>query len=103
MVVLLGYGGYLVIKGELPLGAGMFVFANLLQQFANQVGQVTNIADSIQTCLTGAGRVFEILDAPLEVENPPRPVVLPKIRGQVRFERVDFGYRADVPVLRRID
>jgi ABC-type multidrug transport system fused ATPase/permease subunit len=103
MAVLLGYGGYLVIRGELPLGAGMFVFANLLQQFANQVGQVTNIADSIQTCLTGAGRVFEILDAPLEVENPPRPVVLPRIRGQVRFERVGFGYRAGVPVLERID
>jgi ATP-binding cassette, subfamily B, bacterial len=103
MAVLLGYGGYLVIRGELPLGAGMFVFANLLQQFANQVGQVTNIADSIQTCLTGAGRVFEILDAPLEVENSSRPVVLPRIRGQVRFERVGFGYRADVPVLQRID
>jgi len=40
MVVLLGYGGYLVIHGQLALGAGLFVFANLLQQFANQVGQV---------------------------------------------------------------
>jgi ATP-binding cassette, subfamily B, bacterial len=39
MIVLLGYGGYLVVKGELALGAGLFVFANLLQQFANQVGR----------------------------------------------------------------
>ncbi len=30
MVVLLGYGGYLVIHGELALGSGLFVFANLL-------------------------------------------------------------------------
>lgn len=103
MVVLLGYGGYLVIQGKLPLGAGMFVFANLLQQFANQVGQVTNIADSIQTCLTGAGRVFEILDAPLEVENAPQPIAPAKIRGHLRFDRVDFAYRADVPVLARVD
>jgi ATP-binding cassette subfamily B protein len=103
MVVLLGYGGYLVIQGELPLGAGMFVFANLLQQFANQVGQVSNIADSIQTCLTGAGRVFEVLDAPLEVENIERPIRPTRIRGDVRFERVEFGYRATLPVVDGID
>ncbi len=103
MVVLLGYGGYLVIRGELALGAGLFVFANLLTQFANQVSTVTNIANSIQTSLTGAERVFEILDAPLEVENPVRPVRPAKIRGAVRFEGVDFGYRPDVPVLDGID
>ncbi len=103
MVILLGYGGYLVVHGELALGAGLFVFVNLLQQFANQVGQVTNIADSIQTCLTGAQRVFEILDAPLEVENAACPVRVSKLRGEVRFEGVGFAYRDDTPVLEDID
>ncbi|HTQ38641.1 MAG TPA: ABC transporter ATP-binding protein [Pirellulales bacterium] len=103
MIVLLGYGGYLVVKGNLPLGAGLFVFANLLQQFANQVSQVTNIANSIQASLTGAQRVFEVLDAPLEVQNPPHPVPFTRAKGYVRFEHVDFGYRADAPVLRKID
>ena len=59
------------------------MFANLLQQFANQVGQVTNIADSIQTSLTGARRVFEVLDAPIEVDNADAAASLPKIRGAV--------------------
>ncbi|MDA1232665.1 MAG: ABC transporter ATP-binding protein, partial [Planctomycetota bacterium] len=36
MLVLIGYGGTLVIRGELALGAGLFVFANLLHEFANQ-------------------------------------------------------------------
>jgi ATP-binding cassette subfamily B protein len=103
MIVLLGYGGYLVVIGSFPLGAGLFVFANLLQQFANQVSQVTNIANSIQASLTGAQRVFEVLDAPLEVETPAHPIPLASAKGRVRFEHVDFGYRADVPVLREID
>ncbi len=103
MAVLLGYGGYLVIHGQLPLGAGLFVFCNLLSQFANQVGQVTNIADSIQTCLTGAGRVFEVLDAPLEVENCASPIAPAKIRGDVRFAGVSFGYRSDTPVLENVE
>lgn len=103
MVVLLGYGGYLAAVGELPLGAGLFVFANLLQQFANQVGQVTNIANSIQASLTGAERVFEILDAPLEVRSPADPLPLSRAKGAVRFERVSFGYRPDRAVLAEID
>jgi ATP-binding cassette subfamily B protein len=103
MIVLLGFGGYLVVKGQLPLGAGLFVFAFLLQQFANQVSQVTNIANSIQASLTGAQRVFEVLDAPLEVQNPAQPVPLTRAKGHVRFEHVDFGYRPEAAVLQNID
>ena len=36
LVVLLLYGGKLVIDGSLPVGAGLIVFAGLLQQFATQ-------------------------------------------------------------------
>jgi ATP-binding cassette, subfamily B, bacterial len=103
MVVLLGYGGYLVARGELNLGAGLFVFANLLQQFANQVGQITNIANSIQSSLAGAERVFEILDAPLEVRNSANPVRPKRIRGEVHFENVAFGYDRQRPVLKDLD
>ena len=53
MLVLLGYGSCLVIRGEIRLGEGLFVFVNLLNQFAGQVGQITNIANTIQSSLTG--------------------------------------------------
>ena len=102
MIVLLGYGGWLVIQGRLPLGEGLFVFANLLQQFANQVGQITNITNSIQASLTGAQRVFEILDAPVEIANRPGAVRLPKVRGRLEFEDVSFAYSAS-DVLGEID
>lgn len=102
MIVLLGYGGYLVIAGELRLGEGLFVFANVLQQFAAQVGQITNIANSIQTSLTGAQRVFEVLDAPIEIESRPGAVRLPESRGAIRFENVSFGYLPNEPVLKNI-
>jgi ABC-type multidrug transport system fused ATPase/permease subunit len=103
MVVLLAYGGWLVIHGQIALGGGLFVFANLLQQFANQVSQVTNIANSIQSSLTGAERVFEILDAPLEVENPPQPRWPAKSRGAVKFENLTFAYRPELNVVENID
>ena len=103
MIVLLAYGGYLVIEGQLRLGEGLFVFANLLQQFANQVGQVTNIANSIQASLTGAERVFEVLDAPILIASRPGALPLRKARGEIRFENVSFGHQAGEPVLEEID
>jgi ATP-binding cassette subfamily B protein len=103
LLVLLGYGGYLVMAGELPLGEGLFVFANLLQQFATQVGQVANVGNSIQSSVTGARRVFEVLDQPLEVESKPDAVRLPRAQGAIRFEAVGFEYNSGHSVLSKID
>jgi ABC-type multidrug transport system fused ATPase/permease subunit len=103
MIVLLGYGGWLVIDGRLPLGEGLFVFANLLQQFANQIGQITNITNSIQASLTGAQRIFEILDAPIEISNRTDARRLPKTAGRLAFEGVSFAYAGEETVLNQID
>jgi ATP-binding cassette subfamily B protein len=102
LVVLLAFGGYLVINGELQLGVGLFVFANLLGEFANQVGQITNVASTIQSSLTSAQRVFGILEAPVEIASPPRAVRLPRARGAIRFEDVSFAYEPGTWVLRHV-
>jgi ATP-binding cassette subfamily B protein len=99
LVILLAYGGYLYYRGELPLGAGLIVFAGLLQQFSSQVANLTNIANSVQQSLSGARRVFEILDAPIHVRNPENPVPLGRARGDVSLEHVWFEYVPDAPVL----
>lgn len=101
-LVLLGYGGYLVIQGEFPLGAGLFVFANLIHEFAAQVGQIVNIANTIQASLAAAERVFEVLDAPIEIADAPTARPLPRARGHIRFERVTFAYQPGRPVLQEL-
>ncbi len=91
-VVLLTYGGWLVIHGQLPLGAGLFVFAGLLEQFSAQVNNVATIVNSVQQSLIGARRVFEVLDAPVEVQNATDAIRRPKLEGSVKFENVSFSY-----------
>jgi ATP-binding cassette subfamily B protein len=100
IVILLAYGGYLVAQHELPLGGGLVVFAGLLQQFSSQVANMTNLTNSIQQSLSGARRVFEILDAPAEVVSAPDAVRLPRANGGVAFEHVTFGYDPALPVLK---
>lgn len=103
LVVLLAYGGWLVVNDQLAFGTGLVVFAGLLQQFSGQVSNIANITNSIQQSLTGARRVFEVLDAPVEVRSKPDAVRLGRARGEVRFEHVDFAYKSIEPVLRDIN
>jgi len=56
--------------------------------------------NSIQAALAGAERVFEIMDTPSEVEDAPNAVPLKAIRGDVRFEHVNFSYLPDTPILK---
>ena len=99
VAILLGYGGWLVMRDELALGSGLIVFLGLLQRFAGQVNSITTITDSVQQSLAAARRVFEILDAPTEVQSHPRALRQPHLAGPVQFENASFEYEPGVPVL----
>jgi len=101
--ILLLYGGHLVIAGALPIGTGIIVFAGLLQQFSAQISNFAQIANTTQQSLTGARRVFEVLDAPVEVYSPANAIHMPRAKGGIRFDHVTFGYSKDDPVLEDID
>ncbi len=102
LVILLAFGGYLVFDGSLTVGS-MLVFAGLLTQFSQQVGNIANIANSMQESLVGAQRVFEVLDAPTEIDSKPDAHALPEPRGHVVFDNVTFGYNTDEPILDGVD
>ena len=75
----------------------------MLEQFSGQVNNVATIVNSVQQSLIGARRVFEILDAPVEVESPPDALRLNKLVGAVTFENVSFTYGGAEAVVRDID
>jgi ATP-binding cassette, subfamily B, bacterial len=104
LVILLAYGGWLVTQDQLVLGSGLVVFAGLLQQFSSQVANLTNIANSVQQSLSGARRVFEILDAPIAIESPKEPrTLVAALRGRIEFEHVWFEYTPGNPVLKDVN
>jgi ABC-type multidrug transport system fused ATPase/permease subunit len=104
MVVLLGYGGYLLTTDpKFTLGQGIIVFAGLLRQFEEQVVSLAAITNSAQQSLTGAQRVFEILDAPVSVQSKAGAIHVGRAQGALRFEKVSFGYQAEDRVLSEIE
>jgi ATP-binding cassette subfamily B protein len=102
LVILFSYGGWLYLRGSIPLGAGLVVFAGLLQQFNGQVANISTIANSVQQSFTAARRVFEVLDARAEVTNLPGAKEPDRLVGRIKFDHVTFGYTPSEPVLRDI-
>jgi ATP-binding cassette, subfamily B, bacterial len=95
------YGGKLVIAQQLTVGglvAFMAYHLKLLSPVQNLLGIYTNL-------LTGGvslGRVFEVMDVPVEVKEVADPVPLPWVGHAITFEKVRFQYGHDVPVLRDV-
>ncbi len=102
LVILFGYGGWMVIKGQMPLGTGLMVFAGVLSQFAGQIQQIAGIANTVQQALTAARRIYAVLDTPLEIQSPPSARRLPKSLGKIEFRNVSFEFDPGKPVLKDI-
>ena len=94
VAVLLIYGGSLVARGGISLG-DLVVFVGLLRQFATRASGMADIVNTLQQSMTGARRVFEIFDAPVEVHNPENPIRPRRLTGKISFEDVHFGYSVE--------
>ncbi len=102
LVILFAFGGWLYVRGKIPLGGGMLVFAGLLQQFTGQVATISTVANSVQQSLAAARRVFEVLDMPVAVQSRPGALQPGRLTGRIAFEKVTFGYHAGRPVLTEV-
>jgi len=97
-VILLWYGARLVVGGELS-GALFVGFLGLSLKLYAPVKNVAKFPATAQPGLVAAERVFEFLDAPVEIRDRPGVKPFPGFRSEVAFENVTFAYREGEPVL----
>jgi ABC-type multidrug transport system fused ATPase/permease subunit len=100
-LIAFGYGGYLVISGQLTFGA-IFAFISLLNYVVNPLGGIPRLIASISESTGAAQRIFQVLDHDLErssgtITQPSRAV-----EAVIRFKNLSFAYQPDTPVLRQV-
>jgi ATP-binding cassette, subfamily B, bacterial len=102
LVIILGYGGHLVLQGQLQIGDLIAFNAYILYLLwpLRLVGML--IAQAARSS-AAAGRINELLVTDAAVADPPHPTPLPAGGGEVRFEGVRFAYGAGPPVLSGLD
>ena len=92
-------GAALAIRGTIQIGdiQAFIQYVKNLTQPVQQVAQVTNM---MQQMAAAAERVFELLEEKEEEQIVENPVSTERIKGEVTFEHVKFGYNPDQIIIK---
>lgn len=97
-VIVLWYGGHLVIAGELSIGQ-LFAFILYMSIVAAPVGGLAGEWTRLQQAFGAADRVFDVLDRVSDVSDAPEAVDAPRLGGRITFQGVRFRYGTGPVVL----
>ena len=97
------YGGMLAFDGSLgspedAIGT-LITFILYVGMFFRPISDLTNFYNTIQAALAAAERIFELIDKQPEIADSEEAVEMPRIKGEIAFEDVTFGYDPEYPVL----
>jgi ABC-type multidrug transport system, ATPase and permease components len=91
-------GGVLVAGGSMRIG-DVQAFIQYSRQFTQPLSQLGSIVNLLQSGVASAERVFELLDAPEQSEDPASPVSPPVHAGRLVFEDATFSYDPSKPLI----
>jgi ATP-binding cassette subfamily B protein len=102
LALVLFFGGYMVIHGGLDIGDILAFNAYLLMLQAPfmMLGMLIMMG---QRAAASADRIYEIIDEQPTVTDAPDAIDLAGVKGDVRFNHVDFAYAADAEQLELAD
>ncbi|MDA0988121.1 MAG: ABC transporter ATP-binding protein [Chloroflexi bacterium] len=99
--VILWFGGRQVVEGHMSEGE-LVAFLLYMGLLAIPVRMTAWIVNSFSRAMSSGERIFYVLDAESPVEEKQNALVMPRVRGDVRFENVSFGYTEASPVLQDV-
>ena len=88
------YGAHLVLGGEFSVGQ-LMAFTMLTAMITGPLFRFLNVWNEIQDVNIAMERLNDIYETEAEEAEPERTVVLPNLKGSIRFEQVNFRYQAD--------
>lgn len=92
VILILWFGGQMVMDGTLTIGA-IVAFNAYILMMAEPAQQLTGLVNAGGEAAAGAQRVFEVLDTEPAIQSPTEPVALQELRGEVEFVDVGLKYQ----------
>src|SRR5271170_6122089 len=99
--VVLWRGSSLILQGAMTAGA-LTVFLSYLAMFFKPVQDLAKMTNTIAQTAVGVERLRAILEADTVIPQRPDALVPSDVKGDIAFEHVAFGYKADEPVLKDV-
>ena len=101
IAVILWYGGAGIVGGVLAFGT-LVAFIEYMQRFFVPIRDFSTKYAVMQSAMSSAERIFELLDQPVPIASPAVPCQPAAVRGRIEFEHVWFAYVGEEWVLRDV-
>jgi len=98
---IMGIGGWMIMNEQLTFG-DFLAFTLYLGFMIAPIVQMSNIGSQLTEAFAGLDRTEEIMNTPVETDNPNRTIELSEVKGQIHFQNVSFAYEEDKDVVRNI-
>lgn len=103
LAIVLWAGGSKYIMDPLAIPWGvLYAFMQYLNRFFFPIQDLSMFYNNIQSAMSGAERIVDLLNTEVDVKEAENAVELPPIEGAVKFWNVTFGYNPETPVLENI-
>ena len=93
------FGALLFLQGKFSIGY-LASFVLYSRRFSGPINEIAAIVAELQSALSAANRVFNLLDEPSEKADKEDAHVLIDVKGEVEFKNVDFSYVPGIPIIK---
>jgi len=101
-VATLIYGGKLTIDGQLNAGAySVLVF--LTQRLLWPLTRLAETVDLFERAMASTRRILNLIEVPVKTRSGTTALPVGQVRGELRFEHVDFAYTEGAAVLHDVN
>lgn len=101
-IIIFWYGARLLAIDGITVGV-VISFTVYLRQFWQPINMLSNFYNQLLVAMASSERIFELMDAELDITSAPEAVELEKVQGAVEFKDISFGYKPDQLILKDIN
>lgn len=97
-ILILGFGGWMVIKGEIKYGE-LLTFTAYMNMVFSPLMFFIDVVYTMTDSLNSMNRLSEIMDAIPDVTESEHPISLGEVKGRVTFDNVEFSYEKNRKII----
>jgi len=99
--LIIWYGGGEVIRGTATIGT-LVAFIQLARMFYEPISDISEKYNILQSAMASSERIFKLLDEPITISSPEKPVSIGRARGHIEFRNVWFAYHDEDWILKDV-
>ncbi|MCI5584137.1 MAG: ABC transporter ATP-binding protein/permease [Lachnospiraceae bacterium] len=95
-------GAFVAVRGGISIG-DLSCFLSYAKQYTKPFNEISGVVTELQNAIACAGRIFELLEEPVQLPEKEEAVELQKADGYVSFEEVSFSYLPEQKLIRGLN